>query len=107
MFSEKKSMNVTPNIVTYNTLINEFSQNGNSEMGGRLYEEMVRNGIKAGILTYDALILGLCKVGKTKKAAYLVKDLDKGNLAPNAPIFSAIYHWAMCEEEFQECLSAV
>ncbi|KAK3184527.1 hypothetical protein Dsin_031813 [Dipteronia sinensis] len=63
-----KSMNVTPNIVTYNTLINGFSQTGNSEMDGRLYEEMV---------------------GKTKKAAYLVKDLDKGNLVPNASTFSA------------------
>ncbi|KAK0590622.1 hypothetical protein LWI29_029560 [Acer saccharum] len=90
MFSEMKSMNVTPNILTYNTLINGFSQTSNGEMGGRLYEEMVRNGIKVDILTYNALILGLCKVGKRKKAAYLVKDLDKGNLVPNASTFSAL-----------------
>ena len=47
MFSDMKSMNVTPNILTYNTLINGFSQTSNGEMGGRLYEEMVRNGIKS------------------------------------------------------------
>ncbi|MBA0732851.1 hypothetical protein Gogos_016914, partial [Gossypium gossypioides] len=32
----------------------------------------------------------LCKEGKTKKAAYLVKELDKDNLVPNASTFSAL-----------------
>ncbi|MCI88728.1 pentatricopeptide repeat-containing protein mitochondrial-like, partial [Trifolium medium] len=53
-------------------------------MGIRLFEEMERNKVKADILTYNGLILGLCKEGKTKKAAYMVKDLDKENLVPNA-----------------------
>ncbi|KAJ0113149.1 hypothetical protein Patl1_01842 [Pistacia atlantica] len=65
-------------------------QVGNSDMGSRLYEEMLRNGVKVDILTYNALILGLCKEGKTKKAANLVKVLDKENLVPNASTFSGL-----------------
>ena len=53
--------------MTYNTLLNGYGQVGDSEMGVRVYEEMMRNGLKADILTYNALILGLCKDGKTKK----------------------------------------
>ncbi|XP_055822361.1 pentatricopeptide repeat-containing protein At4g26680, mitochondrial-like [Solanum dulcamara] len=60
---------------------------GNSEMGSRIFEEMANNGLKADILTYNALILGLCKEGKTKKAA-LVKELDdKANLVPHSSTF--------------------
>ena len=44
-------------------------------MGGRLYDDMLRNQVNADILTFDALRMGLCKEGKTKKAAYLVKEL--------------------------------
>jgi pentatricopeptide repeat protein len=91
VFIEMKAMNVTPNTVTYNTLINGYSQVGNSEMGSKLYE-MLRNQVKADILTYNALIFGLCKEGKTKKAAYLVKELDKDNLVPNASTFSALIY---------------
>ncbi|XP_020421504.1 pentatricopeptide repeat-containing protein At5g39710-like [Prunus persica] len=44
----------------------------------------------ADFLTYNALILGLCKEGKTKKAAYLVKELDRKRFVPNAATFSAL-----------------
>lgn len=77
VFSEMKVMDTPPNTITYNTLINGFSKVGNSEMGCKIYEEMLTHAVKADILTYNALILGLCKEGKTKKAALLVKDLDK------------------------------
>ncbi|GJT10345.1 putative reverse transcriptase domain-containing protein [Tanacetum coccineum] len=45
--------------------------------GNQIFEEMMRNGIKADILTYSALLSGLCNEGKTRKAAYLFKELDK------------------------------
>ncbi|KAL5993651.1 hypothetical protein ACLOJK_040903 [Asimina triloba] len=49
-----------------------------------------RNGVSVDILAYSALILELCKEGKTKKASYLVEKLDKENLVPNASTFSAL-----------------
>lgn len=73
--------------MTYNTLLNGYGQVGDSEMGVRVYEEMMRNGLKADILTYNALILGLCKDGKTKKAAGFVRELDKENLVSNGVPF--------------------
>jgi pentatricopeptide repeat protein len=49
-----------------------------------------RNKVKADILTYNGLILRFCKEGKNKKAAYMVKELDKENLVPNASTFSTL-----------------
>ncbi|CAB4288835.1 unnamed protein product [Prunus armeniaca] len=83
-----KAVNVVP--VTYNTSIQGYSQEGNSEMGSRLFEEMSRNQVNANIVTYSALILGLCKEGRTKKAAYLVKQLDRKRFVPYATTFSAL-----------------
>ncbi|CAH1436085.1 unnamed protein product [Lactuca virosa] len=51
---------------------------------------MIRTGVKPDILTYNALLLGLCNEGKTKKAAYLVKELDKKKLVPNSSTFFAL-----------------
>ncbi|KAK4487476.1 hypothetical protein RD792_005888 [Penstemon davidsonii] len=59
-------------------------------MGTRLFEEMSVNGVKADILTYNALIMGFCKEGKMKKAAYMVKELDKDKLVPNSSTFAAL-----------------
>ncbi|KAM2587868.1 hypothetical protein EV1_045377 [Malus domestica] len=59
-------------------------------MGNRLFEEMSKDRVNADILTYNALILGLCKEGKTKKVAYLVKELDTKHFVPNASTFSAL-----------------
>ncbi|CAB4264119.1 unnamed protein product [Prunus armeniaca] len=83
-----KAVNVAP--VTYNTSIQAYNQEGNSEMGSRLFEEMSRNQVNANIVTYNALILGLCKEGRTKKAAYLVKELDRKRFVPYASTFSTL-----------------
>ncbi|GMY18300.1 Pentatricopeptide repeat-containing protein [Fagus crenata] len=107
VFKEMEGKGFSPNIASYNTLIAGYcnkallsfaiklkntmgNQAGNSEMGSRIFDEMLRNRVKADILTYNALILGLCKEGKTKKAAYLVKELDKEKFVPNASTFSAL-----------------
>ncbi|KAF2317291.1 hypothetical protein GH714_019432 [Hevea brasiliensis] len=49
VFEEMRILGISPNDASYNTLIT--GQVGNSEMGIRLYEEMLRNGFKADILT--------------------------------------------------------
>ncbi|CAN1246572.1 Pentatricopeptide repeat-containing protein At4g26680, mitochondrial [Linum grandiflorum] len=89
LLSEMKIGNVAPNIVTFNTLMNA---RGNScEMNDVLYQEMMNAGIKPDILTYNALIAGLCRDGKTKKAAYLVKELvEKEKIDPTASTFAAL-----------------
>ncbi|MCD9641924.1 hypothetical protein HAX54_028409 [Datura stramonium] len=53
-YKEMLRSRISPNVYTFNMV-------GNSEMGSRLFEEMANNGLKADILTYNALILGLCK----------------------------------------------
>ncbi|KAJ8444278.1 hypothetical protein Cgig2_029691 [Carnegiea gigantea] len=90
LLSEMKGKDVRPDTVTYNTLINGYSQLGNSDLCEELYEEMLRNGVKVDILTYNAVILGLCKEGKNKKAALMVKKLDKQNFVPNSSTYSAL-----------------
>ncbi|CAN6915076.1 unnamed protein product [Brassica oleracea var. botrytis] len=75
---------------------------GDHEMSYRFYEDMVFKGIKRDILTYNALILGLCKQAKTKKAAHFVKELDKENLVPNSSTFSALI-MGQCVRRSADC----
>ncbi|KAL9255649.1 Pentatricopeptide repeat-containing protein [Drosera capensis] len=48
--------------------------------------------LKADMVTYNALIMGLCKGGKTEKAAFLCKKMDEEKLFPNSSTFSALIH---------------
>ncbi|KVH92844.1 Pentatricopeptide repeat-containing protein [Cynara cardunculus var. scolymus] len=108
-YKEIRRSKITVNVFTLNIVINAFCQlgelenavkvfdemqdmgfNGKTEKGNEVFEEMLRNGIKADILTYNALLLGLCNEGKTRKAAYLVKELDKKKLVPNSSTFAAL-----------------
>jgi pentatricopeptide repeat protein len=56
---------------------------------------MLRNQVKADILTDNALIFGLSEEGKTKKVAYLVKELD------NASTFSALIYGKCMRKNFE------
>ncbi|KAK3232443.1 hypothetical protein Dsin_004324 [Dipteronia sinensis] len=104
-FKEIERIGFSPTIASYNTLI--VGQTGNSEMGGRLYEEMVRNGIKTDILTFNALILGLCKVAliteqcvrkNSENAFQLYKSMIKSGCHPNKHTFQMLIS-TFCENE--------
>ncbi|XP_078430099.1 tetratricopeptide repeat (TPR)-like superfamily protein isoform X5 [Wolffia australiana] len=117
LFSEMKRKGMMPMVSTFNTLIdghckkglmesavdlmdamisqglspNEgYSQIGDFEMGLTLREEMVSAGISGDVFTYNALILGLCKEGRTKKAEALLRESEREKLSPNASTFSAL-----------------
>ena len=60
--------------MTYNTLLNGYGQVGD--------REMVRNGVKADILTINALILGLCKVGRQRRLQGLLESLIRRTWYP-------------------------
>ncbi|CAN1246571.1 Pentatricopeptide repeat-containing protein At4g26680, mitochondrial [Linum grandiflorum] len=107
LLSEMKIGNVAPNIVTFNTLMNA---RGNScEMNDVLYQEMMNAGIKPDILTYNALIAGLCRDGKTKKAAYLVKELveklykamARSGFGPNKETFNVLVDAFYKKKDFE------
>ncbi|XP_038703652.1 pentatricopeptide repeat-containing protein At4g26680, mitochondrial-like [Tripterygium wilfordii] len=104
-----KAINVSPNTVTYNTLINGYSQVGNSEVGGSLYEEMARNEVKADVLTYNALILGLCKEGQcvrrnSDRAFQLYKIMVRSGCHPNEHTFRMLISTFCKNEDFDGAL---
>ncbi|CAN1858139.1 Pentatricopeptide repeat-containing protein At4g26680, mitochondrial [Linum perenne] len=106
--------NVVPNTVTFNTLMNGYSQVGNCEMNDMFYQTMLSAGIKPDILTYNALILGLCREGKTKKAAYLVKELDKlyktmvrSGLHPNKQTFDVLIAAFCKNKDFERSMPSI
>ncbi|KAE8075531.1 hypothetical protein FH972_014237 [Carpinus fangiana] len=113
-FREMESMGFRPNTASYNTLIAGHCSKGLLSFAIKLKNSMERSGVQQDVVTSNMLIHGVCKEGKlheanrvfiemkaanvtpniegkTKNTAYLVKELDKHNLVPNASTFSALF----------------
>ncbi|CAN1129284.1 Pentatricopeptide repeat-containing protein At4g26680, mitochondrial [Linum perenne] len=93
LFAEMENGGVGPNVASYNVLIAGYCKKGLLSSSMKLKSSMERkknNGLQQNVVTFNTLIHELCKEGKTKKAAYLVKELDKEKMVPNASTFSAL-----------------
>ncbi|CAA6656093.1 unnamed protein product [Spirodela intermedia] len=66
---------VTPDVCTFNILIRGYFLNSMVDDGFRLFKEMDRWGCKPDVLTYNALLDGLCRAGKTRIAHNLLDGM--------------------------------
>lgn len=65
--------------VTYNTLIDACSRCGEVGRAPALLEEMVRCGITPNIVTYSAVLKGLCQLNQLDRAFELVETMKNSN----------------------------
>ncbi|KAI3709818.1 hypothetical protein L2E82_39585 [Cichorium intybus] len=73
-----------------------------SKKGNQIFEEMIRNGVKADILTYNALLLGLCNKGKTKKDVEGPVGLDSVVLSELCKGFSEVWKERLVTDMLKE-----
>lgn len=75
------------------TLIDGFSQRGDFDNVFHLFDEMEKRGISASIVTYNTVINGLCKFGRTSEA-----DEFSKNVPADMITYSTLLHGYVEEE---------
>ncbi|TQD79627.1 hypothetical protein C1H46_034804 [Malus baccata] len=72
MYNEMKDERVSPNILTYSTLIDVFSKGGLYAEAMKVFKEFKHAGLKAKVVLYSELINALCKNGLVESALSLL-----------------------------------
>ncbi|KAL2337015.1 hypothetical protein Fmac_011461 [Flemingia macrophylla] len=75
---ERMKMNERkPDLFTYSSLIHGLSEAGNLGGARRVYEEMVRRGVRPDVVMCNAMLKGLCKAGKVEECFELWEEMEK------------------------------
>ncbi|KAG4929241.1 hypothetical protein JHK82_046304 [Glycine max] len=72
---------LSPNIVTYNILINGFCDVGKMDTAVRLFNQLKSSGLSPTLVTYNTLIAGYSKVENLAGALDLVKEMEERCIA--------------------------
>ena len=74
---------LTPDIVTYNTLINGLCKMGWTHAALNLLEKLPNENVHPDIITYNILISWHCKVRLIDDASMLLNKAVSGGIVPN------------------------
>ncbi|KAL4185064.1 hypothetical protein AMTRI_Chr10g228750 [Amborella trichopoda] len=66
---------LTPNVVTYNTLMNTLFKRNKVEEALALHKEMGKIGCQPDVVTYRTLLDGLCKDERMDEAMSLLEEI--------------------------------
>merc|ERR1719199_277680 len=75
VYKEMLSQNLQFSIVTFNTLVDACSRNGEMERIPGLLSDMVAQGIVPNIITYSAIVKGYCQANRIEEAFSVLKQM--------------------------------
>uniref|UniRef100_A0A0A9CRC4 Pentatricopeptide repeat-containing protein n=1 Tax=Arundo donax TaxID=35708 RepID=A0A0A9CRC4_ARUDO len=83
LYSEmKRKKNCSPNLVTYNTLMDGFYEIGSIDKAASLWTAILDNGLKPDIITYNTRIKGLCSCNRTPEGVLLLDEVIATGIIP-------------------------
>ncbi|KAF8369843.1 hypothetical protein HHK36_032133 [Tetracentron sinense] len=75
LFEEMVSkVQVMPDALTYNVLVNGFCREGKVDQARKIMDFMRKNGCCPNIFNYSALMNGFCKEGRVEEAIFMRKS---------------------------------
>ncbi|XP_078159332.1 uncharacterized protein LOC144554849 [Carex rostrata] len=86
----------TPDLFSYNTLINGHCKKGDIEKAEELLDDMVSRGLQPDVVTYNTLIDGLCKKGLIDKALNMLQHIVSEGHEPDVMTYTALMD-ALCK----------
>ncbi|KAJ0974360.1 hypothetical protein J5N97_016325 [Dioscorea zingiberensis] len=119
IFEEMRRQNVSPNVISYNSMSSGLCSEGkveealhmfeemkvdgfcrNKDMDGakRILDEMGEKGVKADFLTYNVLINALCKDGEVVKAGKLLDEMVEIGVRPTYVTYNTLID-GFCEKD--------
>ena len=81
---------ISPNIVTFSSMIDILCKEGKTGKAFDLLELMTRKGVKPNIFTYNSLIQGLFHSGQWKEATSLFNRMMSKGVNPDVVTFSSL-----------------
>lgn len=91
VYQEMLARKVQFSIVTFNTLVDACSRNGEMERISGLLKDMVSQGIQVNIITYSAILKGYCQGNRLDEAFQLVDDMKKNaKLKPDEIMYNTL-----------------
>ncbi|CAL5322092.1 unnamed protein product [Camellia sinensis] len=90
LFLEMIGKVISPDVITYTSLIQGVSSLGEWEEATRLLNEMVGKKIWPNVKTFNILVDALCKEGKAKKAQDVVELMIQRGVVPSVVTYNSV-----------------
>ncbi|WCJ42437.1 Pentatricopeptide repeat (PPR) superfamily protein [Euphorbia peplus] len=88
------SAGVSPDISTYNILINGFCREGDINVALKLFEALQRKGLSPNSVTYGTLINGLFKARRDKDAFRFFDQIMENHFVPDLNVYRTLMTWS-------------
>merc|ERR1719161_125130 len=84
LFREMQTSGVSPDVITYSTLVKGYCQSGDIDQGFQVLKDMVNGGVhEPDEILYNSLLDGCAKQHRVDEALKLVEDMHKNNVRPS------------------------
>ncbi|XP_061373637.1 putative pentatricopeptide repeat-containing protein At1g02420 [Gastrolobium bilobum] len=88
-FKEMREMGVTPDVVTYNSLVDVYCKGREMEKAYKVLDEMRERDLTPDVITYTSIIGGLGLIGQPDKARDVLKEMKEYGCYPDVPAYNA------------------
>lgn len=88
-FMEMRDMGVTPDVVTYNSLVDVYCKGREIEKAYKVLDEMRDRDLKPDVITYTCIIGGLGLIGQPDKARGVLKEMKEYGCYPDVAAYNA------------------
>ena len=85
-----KSLNITPDEVYYNTLLDAYSKSFNLEMALQVFHNMSSKCVKPSVVTYNSLIDAYVRNNASEKAWNVLDEMKKDGIDPDNFTYSTL-----------------
>merc|ERR1719261_319336 len=84
LFREMQASGVSPDVITYSTLVKGYCQAGDIDKGYQVLNEMVKNGVhEPDEILYNSLLDGCAKQHRLDDALKLLDDMQDASVVPS------------------------
>ena len=95
LVEEMKELGLEPDVHTYNSLLNAFSD-APYEVLLKTYEDMLKRKVSPNRRTYNSLMLACQKMGDYERAFQLFEELKRDGLTPDVTTYNLLF--VMCRD---------
>uniref|UniRef100_A0A803KMQ3 Pentatricopeptide repeat-containing protein n=1 Tax=Chenopodium quinoa TaxID=63459 RepID=A0A803KMQ3_CHEQI len=81
---------ITPDVVTYNTLIDGLCKTNRLTLARELFTDMQAHGVTPDVFTYNSLLDCLCKSAQLDEAVALLEDMEDTGIKPDIVTYNIL-----------------
>lgn len=106
VYEEMKAEGISPDIFTYNTILNAYAQHHEGIQRVPALLEDMRTAVplvEPDLVTYSTIIKGYCKAGSTDRAFDVLKQMEaRGKIVPDQIIYNILFNQCTVEHRIDD-----